>query len=155
MVHRSGSKVVLGSQLAEALGAKPSLLQVMPGRLATLNCDNLVVQFSEPTQKQPRQEAGADQWLRRAQLENMIATGNVYLNEELSNGGSSFLTAGRAQYSGQRDTFVIQGAPGTLAKLIRQKDAQSPPDPVSMKAFWWNRRTGEVSAQGIRGQGSQ
>jgi hypothetical protein len=154
MVHRSGSKVVLGSQLAEALGAKPSLLQVMPGRLATLNCDNLVVQFSEAQNQSKQEAAAADQWLKRAQLENMIATGNVYLNEELSNGGSSFLTAGRVQYSGERDTFVIQGAPGSLAKLIRQKDAQSPPEPVSMKAFWWNRRTGEVSAQGIRGQGA-
>jgi hypothetical protein len=161
MVHRAGSKVVLGRELAQALGAKPSLLQVMPGRVATLNCDNLIVQFSGPSQDTARrEEAAADQWLRRAQLENMIATGNVYLNEEFSNGGSNFLTAGRVQYSGQRDTFVIQAAPRVQgasevpATLVRQKDSQSAPETTRMNAFWWNRRTGEVSARGIRGQGS-
>jgi lipopolysaccharide export system protein LptC/lipopolysaccharide export system protein LptA len=155
MVHRAGSKVVLGTELAQALGAKPALLQVLPGRVATLNCDNLIVEFSEAAEAKDRQEeAPADQWLRRAQLENMIATGSVYLNEELNNGVSNFLTAGRVQYSGQRDTFVIQGARGVPATLIRQTDPQSPPDTTRLAAFWWNRRTGEVSARGIRGQSS-
>lgn len=152
MVHCSGSKVALGAQLAQALGAKPALLQVMPGRLAKLNCDNLVVQFRPAPDKQPKHGEVADPWLRRAQLENMIATGSVYLNEEFSNGGSNFLVAGRVQYSGQRDTFVIQGSPNAMAKLVRQKDGQSVPESTSMVAFWWNRRTDEVSVRGVRGQ---
>ncbi len=160
MVHRTGSKVVLGVRLAEALGARPALLQVMPGRLATLSSENLVVQFSEAADK-PAKAAAADEWMRRAQLETMIATGNVYLNEELSNGGSNFLTAGRLHYSGQRDTFVIEGTRGVQgsrsvpAKLVRQRDAQSAPEPTTMDAFWWNRQTGEVSARGIQGQNLQ
>jgi hypothetical protein len=162
MVHRSGSKVVLGGQLTQALGANVSLLQVMPGRIATLNSDNLVVQFAEPADKKASQEAAAaDQWLRRADLEVMIATGNVYLNEEFSNGGSNFLTAGRVQYSGQRDTFTVQGTPGAQgsrgipANLVRQQDAHSAPVPTTLDAFLWNRRTGEISARGVRGQGFQ
>lgn len=160
VVHRSGSKVVLGMQLSQALKANASLLQGMPGSIATLSSDNLVVQFSEAGQ-QARQEASRDQWLRRAELENMIATGNVYMNQELSNGGSRFLTAGRVQYSGQRETFVVQGTPGAQgsrgipAKLVRQKDANSAPEPTILDAFWWNVRTDEVSARGIRGQALQ
>jgi hypothetical protein len=52
MVHRAGSKVVL-ARSAQVPG--PSLLQVMPGRVATLNCDNLIVQFSESANAKARQ----------------------------------------------------------------------------------------------------
>jgi hypothetical protein len=161
MVHRSGSKVVLGMQLSQALKANASLLQGMPGSIATLSSDNLVVQFSETDDQKARQEATRDQWLRRAELENMVATGNVYMHQELSNGGSRFLTAGRVQYSGQRETFVIQGTPGAQgsrggpANLVRQKDAQSAPQSTTLDSFWWNVKTDEVSAKGIRGQGIQ
>ena len=122
MVHRSGSKVVLGSpagrgsgrqDLAAAGDARP---RWRPSAATTWSCSSA----SRPTSKAHQEAAAADQWLRRADLENMVATGNVYLNEELSNGGSNFLTAGRVQYSGQRDTFVIQGTPGAQGSRARR-----------------------------------
>ncbi len=154
MIHLAGGKIRFGGELATALGAKIDLLRTMPGREATLNCDNLRVQFAQAA-------AGADssQWMQRAKLANLIADGKmVSLDEHLSNGGTNMVTASRLQYNGQRDTFVVQGSP---ARLVRQENAEAISNTTAADTFYWKRNSDQgpghdqIEITHLRGQAFQ
>jgi hypothetical protein len=153
MIHLSGGKIKFGDELASSLGAKLDLLKTLSGREATLNCDCLSVRFSQP----PRSDQSQDnQWMQRAKLDNLIAEGKmVSLEEFLGNGGTNFLTCGRLQYNGQRDTFVVQGSPNNPARIVTQENAQSMPKTAAADTLYWDRASGAIKAQNLRGQVAQ
>jgi len=140
MVHRSGSKVVLGKELAQALGANVELLRTLPGRIASLQCENLIVQFAPPSDQkaEPR-----DEWLERAQLQKIAATGNVYLRE-----AGRWLTASRLLYAAQTDTFFLEGTPAAQARLFEQDEARGRFVITKAPLIRYNRRTGQIVAPG-------
>jgi len=143
MIHRSGSQLVMQGDLAAAMGADVGSLRLSPGRVATLNCDDLTVQFMA----QPRGAAGADDRQARAadirfsELKRLQAVGHIYMTE-----GNRTLIGQELAMDLAANILTLRGAPGADAQVSDAAEATQSYKSWRGTMITWNRATGEVQA---------
>jgi len=147
MVHRSGSRIVLGPQLAKALGANVEQLRALPGRIANLQCENLAVRFRQVRAGESASRKGKPQndlWLQQARLASIVATGKVFLREP-----DRWLIAERLVYDSRTQTILLAGD-GTKARLFTQDEVQGKFRMAEASLIRLNLATGEIVAPEAR-----
>ena len=125
MVHRGGSAMALGQEIAEALGADVEKLRAVPARRANLTCDNLLVQFRSRDGDADPTVGGLAAQSDASALDRLVASGAVHLAE-----GARTLMGERLAYSRRSGAVTVTGTPQQEARIFNQ-------DAPSGQFFMW------------------
>jgi len=142
MVHRSGRQMVLKEELAEALKIDPNDLgQLSAGRMATLTCGNLLLEFRTggASDKDGRPMA------RATDLERLIARHAVHLQE-----GSKSLMGNYLQYLHGTNEVRLEGNDALEARIVDQDEDSQRLSMWRGPLLIWNRGTNEIEAPQAR-----
>ncbi|OWY70662.1 hypothetical protein B7486_13715 [cyanobacterium TDX16] len=116
MVHRSGREMVMQGELASAMGLDDASLQhIGKGRIATLRCGNLLLEF-KTAKKEPKKgksQAGA----RATDLARLIAKESVHLKEDTKS-----LTGEHLQYLADAGETRLEGANNYEATIMDEEE---------------------------------
>jgi hypothetical protein len=116
MVHRSGREMVMQGALASAMGLDDASLQhIGKGRVATLRCGNLLLEF-KTAKKEPKKgksQAGA----RATDLARLIAKESVHLKEDTKS-----LTGEHLQYLADAGETRLEGANNYEATIMDEEE---------------------------------
>lgn len=144
MNHLGGGKLLMLADKLDAIAADVESLRLSPGREATLNCDNLIVQFAA----QPRSAgtAGSDRQarafdIRWSELKRLIASGNIYMKD-----GDRSLIGHELSLDMIGNVLTLRGGPNTAATLSEEAEATQNRRSWSGSMITWNRNTGDVRA---------
>lgn len=116
MVHRSGREMVMQGELASAMGLDDASLEhIGKGRIATLRCGNLLLEF-KTAKKEPKKgksQAGA----RATDLARLIAKESVHLKEDTKS-----LTGEHLQYLADAGETRLEGANNYEATIMDEEE---------------------------------
>ena len=133
MVHRAGSKMVLGTQVAAARSLDVQQLRRLSGRSSTLDCRNLLVEFA----RRSSERKDGDSPYGAAELRQLDATGEVQLKDS-----NKSLVGDRLTYFSGSGMITIRAARGREAHIYDENARSDWRGPV----LRWNRKTDRVEA---------
>lgn len=134
MIHRAGSAVLLGEQLAASRGQSVAGMERLGGRATHLVCDNLLAAFA-------RQAGGESSVLspEGAALEHLQATGTVQIID-----GSRTFQGHRLTYSGESQTVHIYSFPGGEAYIHDEDPHDGTVRSVAAREIRWDLMRDEI-----------
>lgn len=142
MMHRSGREMVMQGELATAMGVDPDqLLRIGKGRIATLRCGNLLLEFkTQKTEKSDGQRSPTDA-VRSTDLQRLIARQAVHMRENTRS-----LTGEHLQYLADIGEIRVEGGPGFEATIMDEEERSGRFMTWRGPVLVWNRNTGHIDA---------
>lgn len=142
MVHRSGRQMVLQGELAVSMGIDPDqLLQLDQGRIATLRCGNLLLEFKTPKEQKSQAAQSSTDSVRATDLQRLIARQAVHMREN-----SKSLTGEHLQYLADSGEIRVEGGPGFEATIMDEEERTGRFMTWRGPYLVWNRITGQIDA---------
>lgn len=141
MVHRSGREMVLRGALTKAMGIDPDqLLRLGKGRVATLRCGNLLLEFK--TQRgRSKEDRSAQDTVRATDLERLIARQAVHLKDDTKS-----LTGEHLQYLADLGEVRLEGGPGFEATIMDEEERSGRFMMWRGPVLIWDRVAGRIEA---------
>ena len=145
MLHRSGQKMVMQEELAEAMQIDPDGLRHLgPGRQATLTCGYLLLEFLSGGGPDSR-SVGTSPTVRATDLKRLIAKHAVNLQD-----GTKSLMGAHLQYLHASNEVRLEGSAALEARIIDQDEARQRFNMWRGPLLIWNRETNRIEAPEAR-----
>jgi lipopolysaccharide export system protein LptA len=135
LIHRSGSKIVLGEKIFAV--DKATAASFTKGRDALMNADQMIVAFTRPAERGRTQGIGR---MSGADFRQFQAEGEVYFTDS-----GVTVTANRVSYHRQQNTLWIYGKENQDAEIIDQRRGYQI---LNSREIRWNRTTGRIDIEG-------
>jgi hypothetical protein len=140
MAHRGGTEMALSDKLATAFKVDVESLRRLKGRSASLNCDNLLVEFASA----PGRSAGSLLTDRggATELNQFRATGSAHLEE-----GSKSIIGEEVVYSRQSNIVTILGSEKIEGRVFEMAENKRLLRSVRGKKLRWYRDDNRIEIE--------
>lgn len=144
MVHRSGQQLAMKDELAKAMDLQTDSLQhLKSGRLATLTCGNLLIEFLSANSS--KKNSKSNSFVRATDLKRLIAKGVVHLQD-----GSKSLMGQHLQYLMDTNEVRLEGSDAIESRIVDQDEMTQRLTTWRGPTLLWNRETNEIFAPKAR-----